>query len=119
MAIVLEPHEHIVVSTPARRHGLARLSQFIDYAFSLLYTLLFLRLLLVFVQARQGAGFTQFVDLVTNPFYGPFRGITASQDLGGGYTVAVPILIALAVYGLLHLAINRLLRVIVYRQTTL
>jgi uncharacterized protein YggT (Ycf19 family) len=119
MPLYVETVEPAVVSDPGPRHGLARLSQFIDYAFMLLYSLLFLRLLLVFVGARQGAGFVQFVDAVTNPFYSPFRGIVASPEVAEGFTLAVPLLVALLAYGLLHLAINRLLRVIVYRRTGL
>lgn len=119
MPIYTDQVEPIEVSTPARRHGLARVSQFIDYAFGLLYSLLALRVLLVFFSARSSSGFVQFVDGITNPFYAPFRGIVASQEVADGFTLAVPILIALLVYGLLHLAINRLLHVLVYRRTTL
>ena len=119
MPIYIESVEPVEVSTPARRHGLARVSQFIDYAFTLLYSLLFLRVLLVFFDARGGSGFVQFVDRATNPFYAPFRGIVESPEIADGFTLAIPILIALFVYGLLHLAINRLLHVIVYRRTTL
>ena len=119
MPIYIESVEPVEVSTPARRHGLARASQFIDYAFMLLYSLLFLRVLLVFFSARGGSGFVKFVEGITNPFFAPFRGIVASQEVADGFTLAVPILIALVVYGLLHLAINRLLHVVVYRRTTL
>ncbi len=118
MAVVITG-EPTVVADPGRRRGVARFSQFVDYAFWLLYTLLFIRLTLAFFHARSGAGFTRFIDVVTNPFYGPFRGIAQSQDVEGGFTVAVPVLIALLVYGVLHLAINKLLRVAVYRKTTL
>ena len=117
MAVIIETSERTMVSGPKQMHGLARLSQFIDYAFWLLYISLILRLLLVFFHASSGAGFVHFVDDVTNPFYAPFRDIVASQDVDGGFTLAVPIWIALLVYGLLHLAINRLLRVIAYRRT--
>ena len=119
MPIYIESVGPVEVSTPARRHGLARVSQFIDYAFMLLYSLLFLRVLLVFFSARGGSGFVKFVEGITNPFFAPFRGIVASQEVADGFTLAVPILIALVVYGLLHLAINRLLHVVVYRRTTL
>lgn len=119
MAIIIEEMEPAVVSAPRQRHGLARLSQFIDYAFMLLYTILAVRLILVFVHARTDAGFTGFIDAITNPFYAPFRGIVPSQDLEGGFTLATPLLIALVVYALLHLIINRLLRTIVYRRTDL
>jgi uncharacterized protein YggT (Ycf19 family) len=62
---------------------LARLSQFIDYIFWLLYSLLIIRLILVFFSANSWTGFVRFVDTLTNPFYAPFRGIVASQTVGG------------------------------------
>ncbi|MGH7524092.1 MAG: YggT family protein [Gemmatimonadales bacterium] len=99
-----------------RPRELGRFSQFIDYLFWLLYSLLMIRLLLVFFHASAGAGFVRFIDSVTNPFYTPFRGIVASQPIEGGYTLAIPVLVALLVYALLHLAINKLLRVIAYRR---
>jgi uncharacterized protein YggT (Ycf19 family) len=106
-----------VVTVSDRPSGLGLVSRFIDYLFWLLYSLLFVRLLLVFFHANASAGFVQFIDRVTNPFYSPFRGIVASQEIDGGYTLAIPILVALAVYALLHLAINKLLRVVAYRRT--
>lgn len=105
-----------VVPMPGRPRGLSRLSQFIDYFFWLLYSLLLVRLLLVFFSARSWVGFVQFVDTVTNPFFAPFRGIVASQNVGDGYTLAVPILVAIVVYGLLHLAIHKLIWVMGYRK---
>lgn len=110
--------EKSVVPVDHRRPVAARVSQFIDYLFWLLYTLLIVRLLLVFFHASTATGFVQFIDRVTNPFYAPFSGITASPTVEGGFTLAIPILVALVVYGLLHLAINKLLRVFAYRRTT-
>lgn len=109
--------ERTVVPIPGRPRGLARLSQFIDYAFWLLYTLLVIRLLLVFFDASSWAGFVRFIRVLTDPFYAPFRGIVPSQTVDGGFTLAMPILIAMVVYGLLHLAIHKLLRVVAYRRT--
>src|ERR1039458_6512129 len=106
-----------VVAMPGRPRGLARLSQFIDYLFWLLYSLLIIRLLLVFFSANSWAGFVRFVDTITNPFYGPFRGIVANRSIEGGFTLAVPLLIAIMGYGLLHLAINKLLWMTAYRRT--
>ena len=106
-----------VVAVSDRPRGLGRVSQFIDYLFWLLYSLLFIRLLLVFFHASTSTGFVQFIDRITNPFYSPFRGIVASQEIEGGFTLAIPILVAIVVYALLHLAINKLMRVMAYRRT--
>jgi len=104
-------------SIPYRPRALGRVSQIIDYLFWLLYALLFIRLVLVFFHAASWTGFVRFIDTITNPFYVPFRGIVSSREIEGGFTLAVPILIALVAYAILHLAINKLLRVLAYRRT--
>jgi uncharacterized protein YggT (Ycf19 family) len=108
------------VSGTSRELGRARafacLSQVLDYLFSLLYGLLVIRLVLVFVAARSGNAFVQLIQSVTDPFFTMFRGIVASPS-AGGFTLALPILIALVVYALLHGAIKGFLRLIVHRQS--
>lgn len=100
-----------------RARGLARVSQVIDYLFFVVYALLAIRLVLALMAARSGAGFVQFIRAVTDPLYAPFRGIVASPTAEGGYTLALPIVIALVVYALLHAGINGLLRLIAHRKT--
>lgn len=100
-----------------RSRSAARVSQVIDYIFYVIYSLLAIRLVLALLAARRGAGFTQFIFAVTDPFYAPFRGIVASPTAEGGYTLALPIVIALIVYALLHAAINGLLRLLAHRKT--
>ena len=100
-----------------RARGMARVSQVIDYIFYIIYALLGLRLLLALLAARSSAGFVQFLYTVTDPLYAPFRGIVESPKVEGGYTLALPIIIAIIVYGLLHLGINGLLRIIAHRKT--
>ena len=101
----------------ARGRGAARVSQVIDYIFFVLYALLGLRFLLALLAANSSAGFVQFIVAVTNPFYEPFRGIVASPRTDGGHTLMMPLLIAIIVYVLLHLAINGVLRIIAHRKT--
>lgn len=95
----------------------ARISQIIDFIFYVIYALLTIRLLLALLAARSNAGFVQFIRNITDPLYEPFRGITASPAIEGGYTFAVPIVIAIIVYILIHLGINGLLRLITTRKT--
>ncbi len=97
--------------------SLARGSGVIDYIFALIYGLLAIRLVLAMVAARSGNGFVRFIAAITNPFYAMFRGIVPSPSVDGGYTLVVPILIAMAVYALLHMAINGFLRTIANRKT--
>lgn len=99
-----------------RSRGVARISQVVDYIFWLIYVLLGLRFLLSMVAAR-GVGFVQFINGITAPLYAPFRGIVSSPEAPGGYRFEWPLLIALLVYALLHLTINRLLRMVATRKT--
>jgi uncharacterized protein YggT (Ycf19 family) len=101
----------------SRARGTARISQVVDYLFYVVYGLLGIRLVLALLAANATNGFVQFINTVTDPFYALFRGIVPSLSAEGGYTLAVPIIIAIAVYALLHFAINGLLRMVVHRKT--
>lgn len=100
-----------------RARGAARVSQIVDYIFYVIYALLGLRFLLALLAARSGAGFVRFIVAVTNPFYAPFKGIVASPSTDSGHTLMLPLVIAIIVYILLHLAINGLLRMFAHRKT--
>lgn len=100
-----------------RARKAARGSQVVDYVFYLVYALLGLRLALALMAARSDAGFAVFIRAVTDPLYAPFRGIVSSPPIEGGGTFVVPIVIAIAVYILLHAAINGMLRMVASRKT--
>jgi uncharacterized protein YggT (Ycf19 family) len=100
-----------------RARKLARGSGVVDYIFYLIYGLLAIRLVLAMVAARSNNGFVQLIRAVTDPFYAMFRGIVPSPSVEGGYTLAVPIIIAIVAYALLHAAINGFLRMIAHRKT--
>lgn len=95
----------------------ARVSQVVDYIFFLIYGLLVIRLLLELFAARQSAGFFEFIKSATGTLYSPFRGLVASPSTAEGYTLALPIIVAIIVYAFLHLAINRLLSMFAHRKT--
>lgn len=95
----------------------ARVSQIVDYVFFVIYGLLAIRLILEMFGAKESAGFTKFINSVTNLFYAPFKGIVPSPS-ENGFTLVLPIIIAIVVYMLLHLAINGILRMFVHRKTT-
>lgn len=99
--------------------SLARGSGVIDYVFFLIYGLLAVRLVLAMVGARSGNGFVRLIQAVTDPLYSMFRGIVPSPSLEGGFTLALPIIVAIIAYALLHMAINGLLRTIAHRKTTI
>jgi uncharacterized protein YggT (Ycf19 family) len=100
-----------------RARFVARISQIVDYLFFVVYSLLAIRLLLELFAARESAGFFKFIKSVTDPFYAPFRGLVASPSTPEGFTLALPIIVAIVVYMLLHLAINGLLRIFAHRKT--
>jgi hypothetical protein len=100
-----------------RTRGMARVSQIVDYVFCVVYALLGMRLFLGLLAARSGAGFVQFMRAVTDPLYGPFRGILPSPTAEGGYTLAMPIVMAILVYALFHIGVNAFMRLLVHRKT--
>lgn len=101
-----------------RGRMLARVSQVVDYVFYVIYSFMTIRLLLELFAARESAGFTKFVKSVTGIFYAPFAGIVPSPSVEGGFTLALPIIIAIVFYMFLHFLINSLLRIFVHRKTT-
>lgn len=101
-----------------RGRAVARISQFVDYLFLLIYGLLMIRLLLELFAARESAGFFLFIKTVTGPFYAPFKGLVPSPSTPEGFTLALPIIVAIVVYMLLHLAINGFLRILAHRKVS-
>jgi YggT family protein len=100
-----------------RSRFLARISQVVDYIFYVIYALLAVRLLLALFAANPRAGFVQFIYSITNPLYAPFKGIVPSPQTPDGFTLALPIVIAIIVYLLIHLGINGLFRIFAHRKT--
>jgi uncharacterized protein YggT (Ycf19 family) len=98
-----------VAARERRIYILGRVTQGVDYLFYLLYGLLGIRFVLALLGASEQAGFVQFVNGLTQPFYGPFAGIVARPSVNGGF-MDFPLLIALLAYALLHMAIRGLIR---------
>lgn len=112
---------HEVVNTQGeieRGRFFARVSQVVDYIFFLIYGLLAIRLMLALFAANNNAEFVQLIKSLTDPLYAPFKGIVPSLTADGGFTLALPIVVAIVVYMLLHLAINGFLRIFVHRKTS-
>jgi len=98
-----------------RGRAAARVSQIVDYIFMIIYAILAIRLLLELFGARESAGFVRFINTISNPFYAPFRGIVPSPS-DNGFTLALPIIVAIVAYMILHLIINGLLRIVAHRK---
>ena len=101
-----------------RARSLGRVSQVIDYVFFLAYSLIGLEIVLELLAARQSSGFKQLLDAVTTPLLAPFRGLMPDPAVGS-MQLMLSYIVALAVYALLHAALNRLLRLFVQRKSTL
>jgi uncharacterized protein YggT (Ycf19 family) len=100
-----------------RNYVVARVTQVVDYLFYLLYGLMGMRFLLALVGANQAAGFVQFVNGITQPFYAPFSGIVSRPAVNGGF-FDFPLLIAVLAYVVLHVALRGLLRLLMTHERT-
>jgi uncharacterized protein YggT (Ycf19 family) len=83
-----------------------------DYLFGLLYTLLLVRLLLEFLNARRDSGFFQSIRDLTDPAYAPFKHIVGTSPIDGA-PIIWSLVIAVLGYVLLQVAIHGLLRLVV------
>jgi uncharacterized protein YggT (Ycf19 family) len=100
-----------------RARAMARVSQFVDYIFYLVYGLVALEIGLELLGARQRSGFKQFLDVITAPLLAPFKGLMPDPAVGS-FQLMLSYIAALVVYVLLHLAVNGLLRLFVSRKAT-
>jgi uncharacterized protein YggT (Ycf19 family) len=101
-----------------RARRTARVSQFVDYAFFLIYGLVGLEIVLELFGARQSSGFKRFLDAVTTPLLGPFRGLMPDPAVGS-MQLMLSYIVALVVYVLLHQAVRRFLRLLAERKATI
>ncbi len=100
-----------------RARAVARISQVVDYVFCLIYGVIGVEILLYGLGARPGSGFKQFMDRVSSPPLRPFRGLMPDPSRGP-FRLMLSYIMALAMYLLLHLAVNGLLRIFTQRKTT-
>lgn len=95
-----------------------RISQVGDYVFYVIYGLIGLEIVLELFGARQVSGFKRFLDTVTWPLLGPFRGLMPDPAVGS-MQLMLSYIVALVVYVLLHLALNGLLRLFAQRKSSI
>jgi uncharacterized protein YggT (Ycf19 family) len=99
-----------------RARGTARISQFVDYIFWLIFGIIGLEIILELIGARDSNGFKRFIDALASPLLAPFRGLV--DDPGAGAVrFRLSYIVALIVYLLVHLAVIGLLRIIAHRRT--
>lgn len=87
-----------------------RVMQVVSYLFGILYALIGFQFMLELFAARDRNGVKQFLDAVTAPFLGPFRTLLPSMEIGGSELI-FSYIVALLVYASIHLAINRLAKI--------
>lgn len=100
-----------------RARRMTRVSQVVDYVFFVFYGLIGLEIVLELFGARQSSGFKRFLDTITLPLLGPFRGLMPDPAVGS-LQLMLSYIVALIVYLLLHQAVNGLLRIFVVRKST-
>jgi uncharacterized protein YggT (Ycf19 family) len=101
-----------------RARGVTRIAQVGEYVFYLIYGLIGLEIVLELFAARQASGFKQFLDTVTYPLLGPFRGLMPDPAVGS-MQLMLSYVVALVVYMLLHMAFNGLLRLFAQRKSSI
>jgi uncharacterized protein YggT (Ycf19 family) len=101
-----------------RARRLTRLSQVVDYVFYVIYGLIGLEVALELLGARQSNAFKRFLDLITTPLLGPFRGLMPDPSVGS-LQLMLSYLAGLLVYFLLHRAVLGLLRLFVVRKSAI
>lgn len=118
MSTISEPGAVVTVRRNQRAGVLAGIAHVVDYAFSVLYLLLLVRLVLEFLQARRASGFFQLIAAVTDPFYAPFKSIVATRTVEGAPLV-LPLVVAIVGYLLLHALIRGLLHLFAHDDSAI
>ncbi len=96
--------------------SLKRIYQFVNYAFYVVYGLIGLMIGLELVGARNASGFMKFMQALTTPILAPFRHVMPDPALGSS-RVMFSYALALVVYGLIHLALKGVFRILVHRDS--
>lgn len=101
-----------------RARQMTRVSQVGGYVFYVVYGLIGLEIVLQLFGARQASAFKRLLDAVTMPLLGPFHGLMPDPAVGS-MRLMLSYIVALIVYGLLHVAFNGLLRLVAQRKSSI
>jgi hypothetical protein len=113
---VVDPHAHSVAETSvAYRPGpVATLERLIVFIFGLIQALIFVRIVLLLLAAREANAIVQFVYSISEVFVAPFRGILRINEVEAGVAAldvgAIVALIGWTIIELLVLALIRVFR---------
>jgi len=111
MSSLSQSHSLVTGERTHRAEVASRIARWVDYGFSVLYVLFFVRLVLEFLQARRASGFYELIAGVTNPFYAPFKYIVATHTVDGA-PIVWPLVVAILGYMLLHALVRGILRLV-------
>ncbi len=101
-----------------RARRVTRVSQVVDYVFFVIYGLIGLEIALDLFGARQASVFKRFLDAVTLPVLGPFRGLMRDPAVGS-MQLMLSFVVALVTYVLLHWALNGFMRLFAQRKSSI
>ena len=104
---------HTLIETEQRR-TLIKISQFIWLGFGVLEGLIGLRILLKLIAANPQSPFANLIYEVTKPFLAPFVGLTPTPA-ANGVVLEIHSIVALFVYALISVLIERLIWIIFSR----
>jgi len=104
---------HTLIETKQRR-TLLKISQFIWLGFGVLEGLIGLRILLKLIAANSQSPFANLIYEVTKPFLAPFVGLTPTPA-ANGVVLEIHSIMALLVYALISVLIERLIWIIFSR----
>ncbi len=100
----------------ARARSVSRISEFLNYAFYLVYGIIGLEILMELVAARESSGIKQIVDAISRPVLGPFLGVLPNPA-AGEMRLMLSYFMAFIIYMLIHLAVNGLLKLLAHNKT--
>jgi len=104
---------HAAIAAEQQR-GLLKISQFIWLGFGVLEGLISLRILLKLIAANPQSPFAHLIYEITRPFLAPFVGLTPSPA-ANGVVLEIHSIVALFVYALISVLIERLIWIIFSR----
>jgi hypothetical protein len=99
-----------------RERLVSGISRVVTYLFSLVYGLLLIRIVLALLGASPTTPFVGLIHTVARPFHAPFDGIASTLTTNPDARVVVPMLVAIFVGALVHVAIIGLLRLFAPRE---
>jgi uncharacterized protein YggT (Ycf19 family) len=101
-----------------RARRMTRIAQVGEFVFFVIYGLIGLEIVLELFGARQASAVKRFLDTVTLPLLGPFRGLMPDPAVGS-MQFMLSYVVALIVYILLHRALNGVLQLFAERKSSI